>query len=123
MMENYSLGRKLLWVLRSVLTAYITTAVLLLILAFFLFKLELDEGKVAIGIIIVYVLSCFIGGFTAGRSSKNRKFLWGLITGSIYFVILLLASLGSGNAGGEAVSLITTGAICLSSGMLGGMTA
>jgi len=122
-MENSSIGKKIFRVFRSVLTAYVVTVLLLFILAFLLYKLELDEGKVTIGIIAVYVISCLIGGFAAGRSNRSRKFLWGLLTGSVYFLILLLVSFGSGKAAGDVLSLSTGAIICMGSGMIGGMAA
>ena len=112
------------WLLvRSLLTAYVTTALMLLFLALLVFKLELDESKVGIGIILVYVISCFLGGFAAGKSGKTKKFLWGLFTGTLYFLILTVVSMCAGGISSGVLSTVTTAALCLGSGMLGGMTA
>lgn len=120
-MEKTSLGEKMFILIRALLVAYVVTAVLLLLMAFFLFKFEWDESKVTIGIIAVYVISCFAGGFAAGKGGKNRRFLWGLLTGTMYFLILVLVSLGFGSS--SALSMTTAGALCLGGGMIGGMLA
>ncbi|MCD8337788.1 MAG: TIGR04086 family membrane protein, partial [Lachnospiraceae bacterium] len=71
---------------------FFATIVLLLGFAFLLLKLQLDAGKTEIGILVIYVLSCFIGGWYCGRKAGQRKFLWGLLTGILYFLLLLVVS-------------------------------
>lgn len=61
---------------KALLASYLLTGGLLLLLAGLLYRFRLDEGKVQIGIILIYILSCFAGGFLAGKMMKNRKFLW-----------------------------------------------
>ena len=50
---------------------------LLLLMALLLFKLELNESKVSLGMNAVYVLSCFFGGLAAGKGGKKSHFLRG----------------------------------------------
>ena len=120
-MENVSIGRKTAILIRAQLTAWVVTALLLLFMALLLFKLELNESKVSMGITAVYPLSCFFGGLAAGKGGKKKKFLWGLLTGAVYFLILVLLSWNL-RAGREGYfSLIFTGILCLGGGMLGGM--
>ena len=57
-MENASIGRKMAILIRAQLTAWVVTALLLLLMALLLFKLELNESKVSLGMTAVYVLSC-----------------------------------------------------------------
>lgn len=102
--------------------AFLTTIVLLLIFAFLLLKLQPDAGKTAIGILLIYVLSGFIGGWYCGRKSDSRKFLWGMLTGVLYFLLLLVIS-GMGEEA-FAPGLVRTGSallLCAGGGMLGGM--
>ena len=88
--------------IRDRLAAYGVTAVLLLILALLLLKLNLSEGIVAIGIMATYLISCFLGGFLLGKGVRKNKFLWGLILGVVYFVLLIILSgiASPGNFGG-----------------------
>ncbi|MCM1113832.1 MAG: TIGR04086 family membrane protein [Muribaculum sp.] len=115
-------GIPLLFLLKSLLFSYILTAGLLLLLAFVLFKLELSERPVAVAIIVIYVVATFFAGFVTGKKLGNRKFLWGLLMGAAYFVVLALVSLAvrqSPDALGN--SFFTTMALCAGGGMLGGM--
>ena len=122
-MENTVMNMsKLSAILKSLVIAYIVTAVLLLLLTFLLFQLELDDGKVSVGIIVVYLLSCFAGGFLAGKKCGTRKFLWGLAVGGIYFVLLFILSLAARHGiSTQPVQMFTTFLLCAGGGMLGGM--
>ena len=53
-------------ILRSLLLAYGVTGLFLLTLAFLLFQFEFGGGTAAVGIIIIYVVSCLVGGFMPG---------------------------------------------------------
>lgn len=109
-------------VLRALVAAYIVTGILLLLLALLLYKLDLDESRISIGIIAVYILSSFLGGILAGRGCESRKFLWGLVTGSLYFLVLFLLSLAFKRPMQMPVaSLVTTCLMCMGGGMAGGM--
>lgn len=112
----------LIWMLKSLLCAYIISGLLLLFLTFLLYKFNIDEGKVAAGIIMIYVISTFLGGFIIGKLSGNRKFLWGLTCGILYFTLLLLVSLGVYRSlQGNGANVVTTLLLCAGGGMLGGM--
>ena len=114
----------LIWMLKSLLCAYIISGLLLLFLTFLLYKFNIDEGKVAAGIIMIYVISTFLGGFIIGKLSGNRKFLWGLTCGILYFALLLLVSLGVYRSlQGNGANVVTTLLLCAGGGMLGGMLA
>ena len=79
--------------IKALLASYIVTGLLLLVLALLLYKLRLSESAVNVGIIAVYVVSCFLGGFLEGKMMKTRKFLWGSVCGLLYFTILAVISL------------------------------
>ncbi|MDO5423596.1 MAG: TIGR04086 family membrane protein [Eubacteriales bacterium] len=121
-MENTQTGKSgLIAVLKGLVGSCVATALLLVLLALLLFKMELDEGKVAVGIILVYILSSFLGGWITGRKARSRKFLWGMVTGGTYFGILVLISLAGGDGAVSAARVLTTLCMCLGGGMLGGM--
>lgn len=108
--------------LKALLCSYAVTAVLLLGLTVLLYKTGMDEEKVAAGILAVYVISSFAGGFAAGKMAGVRKFLWGIITGGLYFVLLVLISLGIYHSlEGSGIHLLITFFMCTGGGMLGGM--
>ena len=108
--------------LKALLCAYIITGILLLILTLLLYKAGLSEGNVNAGIILIYVISTFSGGFVMGKLAGRRKFLWGLLTGVAYFLLLLLISVGIYHSlQSDAANLATTFFLCAGGGMLGGM--
>lgn len=108
--------------MRGLITAFLTTVILLLILAFLLLKLQWDAGKTELAILAVYILSSFFGGWTAGHRAEKLKFLYGLAVGVLYFLLLLAVSAMS-DAGLR--SELSSGAIaflvCAAGGMIGGM--
>lgn len=108
--------------LKSLLCAYVVTGIMLLILTLLLYKAGLSEENVNAGIILTYVISTFAGGFVIGKLAGVKKFLWGLLAGILYFVLLLLISLGVYHSvQGELMNLLTTFLLCAGGGMLGGM--
>ena len=108
--------------IKSLLAAYIVTGLLLLLLALLLYKLQLSESIVNIGIIAIYVISCFLGGFLEGKMMKTRKFLWGGAFGLLYFAVLAIISLAVGQGfSGSSSHFVTTLILCMAGGTLGGM--
>ena len=69
---------------------YFVTLILLLLLAFVLFKMETSEIVCKVWLIAVYIISGLLGGFLIGKRTKNKKFLWGFFMGVVYFAILFI---------------------------------
>ena len=113
---------KIIFVVKCMLVSYLLTAGLLLFLALMLYRFGLSEKVVSIGIIVIYIAVTFLAGFIAGKRAGEKKFLWGLAMGCIYFLILTAVSVIV-NRGIEdaASSLVTVFLLCGGSGMLGGM--
>ena len=111
------------WILlKSLLAAYFLTGVLLLALALGLYKLQLGESAVNMAVTGVYVITCLVGGILAGKASGQHKFLWGLATGVLYFLILLAASFFlNGGLEADVKELLTVRGMCAGSGTIGGM--
>lgn len=109
-------------ILKSLLCSYVVTGILLLILTILLYKTGIGEENVNAGIILTYVISTFSGGFVIGKLTRIKKFLWGLLLGVLYFVLLLLISLGIYHSiESDVMNLVTTFLLCAGGGMLGGM--
>ena len=100
-------------ILKALLCAYVVTGILLLVLTLLLYKAGLSEENVNAGIILIYVISTFSGGFVIGKLTGTRKFLWGLLLGVIYFVLLLLISLGIYHSlQADVMNLVTMFLLC-----------
>lgn len=109
-------------ILSTLLIMYVITGLALLSLALVLLKLQPEETVINIGIMIIYVVSCLIGGLIAGRRMHTRKFFWGILMGAVYFLILLIGSLLLNRGiGSDSVHIITTLVMCMAAGMIGGM--
>lgn len=112
----------IVFLLKCLLFSYVLTAGLLLLLAFMLYRFGLQEKIVNIIIILIYIAVTFCAGFLAGKKMKSRRFMWGLIMGVSYFVILLLVSLVANRSAEEVTEgVLTVFLLCAGSGMLGGM--
>ena len=120
--KGQGMEKKAVDILKALLCAYVMTGILLLILTVLLYKAGLSEENINAGIILTYVISTFSGGFVIGKLAGVKKFLWGLLLGIMYFVLLLLISLGIYHSlQSDMMNLVTTFLLCAGGGMLGGM--
>ncbi len=109
-------------VLKALFVSYAVTAVILSVSAFLLLEFQMDTQKTGIMILACYVISCFFGGLLCGRRAGKRKFLWGLLTGILYFALLLLFSgMSESVFPPDIARILTTFVLCAGSGMAGGM--
>ena len=110
--------------LKALVASYIVTGLLLLLTAGLLYRFELSEGKVRIMIIVTYIFILLCWWILKWKMMKNKKFLWGILVGLLYFGIMLLVSLAVNRQLDQtAANFVTTMVLCLLGGMLGGMCA
>ncbi len=115
-------GIGLFSLLKYLLLSYLCTGLALMALAFVLYRFRLSGQVVSIVIIVIYVAATFLAGFLAGRKAGSRRFLWGLLEGSAYFLVLALLSLAIYHSVGDLThSFLTTLLLCACGGMSGGM--
>lgn len=105
---------------------YVISGVMLLLLAFLLYNFELSEESVRIGVIVIYIASGGTGGFLIGRWMQDKKYLWGLMAGGLYYMLLFVLSIAVKQGMGEslafdAIRMLTTLVLCAVSSMAGGM--
>lgn len=103
-------------------TMYIITGILLLLLAFLMYKMDLAEPVVNGAIIAIYIIAGFFGGFLIGKKTGTKKYLWGLLMGALYYgVLLFVGALLHQGLDAEPVHLLSTMVLCLLSATAGGM--
>ena len=107
----------------STALAAFAAAVLLLLAAFLLDKFHLKENQVSIMVYATYLVSALLGGFMAGKVKKERKFVWGILAGFVWFLVVLIMSLFLGEAGIDLKELFPAIVCMVGGGMLGGMLA
>lgn len=105
---------------KALLVAYIVTGLGLLILAFALYRFGLSTNVTELGVVFIYILSTAVGGLFLGKCVERRRFLWGMLFGLIYVLVLIIVScIARGNISGVAESGISSLLLCLAGGMLG----
>ena len=103
------------WMIVDLMFMYIVTGLGLILMAFLMEKFQLNGT-------FVEVVSGIAGGLIAGKKMKRKKFLWGLLLGSLYFLILFAVSAAlAGGLPKDLVHMGTTLGICMAAGTLGGM--
>jgi putative membrane protein (TIGR04086 family) len=106
----------------TLLVMYVITGAALLMLAVLLYKFQLSEQVVSIGIMVIYVIAGLLGGLIMGKRMGRRRFLWGILMGAVYFLVLLAGSiLLNKGVTSDVIHMGTTLVMCMASGMIGGM--
>lgn len=104
-----------------VMEAIISVAALCLF-ALILMRFQPSESGIRMGVRILYIIVNLIGGFLIGKIMKQKKFLWGVITGLIYFVIIsIISCLVTQSFYSDIQNAITICLLCVAGGMAGGM--
>lgn len=107
---------------KGVVLAYIISALVLVVLALLMYKMDLSESVVRGAIIFAYVVSCFVSGMVVSANREGRRYLWGLLQGVIYYVILLVVSMICNRAVFTQIpGILPALFLCAFGGMLGGM--
>lgn len=119
-----TMKRNVLQVLKATIAVAVVTVVLLLLLSLILFKFNLSDTFVMVGIYITYVVSCFVGGLIIGKVRGEKKFIWGMVVGLVFFVTLSIISLiVTRELYGSGLKVLGALAACVFGGMAGGMVA
>lgn len=106
------------------LLSFLITTLCILLLAFFAYQFHLSQNGVKIGITCTYVISCFMGGMFSGRK-REKKYIKGGIVGVVYLFVILVCSYFKYDSFSymQDTRMLVIGAICIGSGVLGGMLA
>lgn len=108
--------------LKTLFASYFFTILALLAAAFVMYRFHLKAEQMETVIILLYLLSCFAGGFLLGKVMKTRRLVWGLVFGLLYFLILMGVSLLIRHAlysnGSDVIKVL---ACCAAGGALGGI--
>lgn len=105
---------------KGLLGSVVLSGAAIMIMALLLLKTGVTEKNIHIAVIGVYVVSCFLSGLYCGKKIKTRRFIWGLLSGVLYFAVLMILSLAMGG-GHLSAGMAAAALICMGSGMLGGM--
>lgn len=122
MIKRLAFSSRITFILKNMLISYLLTAGLLLFLSLLLYRFGLSENIVSMSITGIYVIATFLSGFLAGKREQTKRFLWGLLMGLLYFLLLSAVSLiVDSSTFSLGRGFITTLILCCAGGMLGGM--
>lgn len=100
------------------------TVIALLLAALWMYRSSPGESFVNAVVLLIYIISNFVGGFIIGKCATRRRYLWGFGMGNAYFLLLLGLSMLIGNGGAIGVIHgILTYCVITVSGSIGGMLA
>ncbi len=109
-------------ILSTLLIMYVLTGLMLFGMAFLLYRFQLGEDFVSMGIILVYVVSGFAGGKIMGVRLRMPCGFFGLLLGTIYFLVLFIGSaILSHGLPQDMLRMVAVWIMCACAGMLGGM--
>jgi len=107
---------------KSLIVSVLLTALFILLMSLGMYKFRWGEGLMNAAIMAVYGMATFVGGLLVGKKLRSRRFVWGLLYGAFYFALVLFLSWAVGGGisrdWGQLTAIL---AICLGSGMAGGM--
>ena len=121
MLNKINVSARFTFILKCLLLSYLLTTGLLLLLALMLYRFGLSEKIVSVCIVAIYIIVTFFAGFLTGKREGSRKYLWGLLLGSLYFIVLLIVSLIVNHGMSASGNFFTVLILCAGSCMLGGM--
>ena len=105
---------------KTLLISYAVTVILLFLFAFILYKMKLSGAQASVGVTVIYLLSCGLGGFITGKQMRTRRLLWGLLSGALYFTVLfLLSMLSGGSLSADLKNMFTVLGTCLAGSAAG----
>ena len=110
------------YLFKALVTSYVITLFLLLVVSFLMHLTGMGGTAVSVSVIVITVLSVFIGSFYLGKHVEQKRFLWGLLAAMVYFIVYILISLVV--KGDNPIDFLEYGKkliMIAASGMLGGM--
>lgn len=78
---------------KALLVSVVVTLLFLAGVALLMLQIGLDEAIVSKLMLAGYVLAPAAGGFLLGKKKKEKRYLWGILIGVLYFAVFLLVSI------------------------------
>lgn len=108
--------------LKEILIQMIISAVLLACVSFVVLRMTPGIAVIKVLILVIYGISTFIGGYIIGKVMNKKKFIWGAISGIVYFALIaVIALIVKGSIDTGTVGIISGFVVSVAAGTLGGM--
>ncbi len=116
------MNRMIVTFLKEILIQMIISAVLLACVSFIVLRMTPGMAVTKVLILVIYGISTFIGGYIIGKVMNKRKFVWGAISGIVYFAIIaIIAFIVKGGIDTGTVGIISGFIVSVAAGTIGGM--
>ena len=116
------MNRIIVTFLKETLIEMIVSAVLLTAVSFIVLRMTPSFAVTRVLILGIYGISTFIGGYIMGKVMTRKKFIWGAVSGIIYFMIIaIIALVVKGGIDTGTVGIISGFIVSVAAGTLGGM--
>lgn len=101
---------------------FVSTMILMFLVSFVFYKMHISDKNITIGVILIYFITTFIGGFIFGKIKEKNKFLYGMMVGSLYFLTLfVISAVFAEDFSGISSQTVYAALSCILGGMIGGM--
>ncbi|MCL2592676.1 MAG: TIGR04086 family membrane protein [Defluviitaleaceae bacterium] len=105
----------------GILIAYAITAVVFIGYAMLLTYTNMTENNISLIVTITSIAAAIVAGFDAAKGAKNRGWLWGMIAGVFYALILICIMIWIQRAATFDSRTLTLIVLSIASGGLGGV--
>jgi len=101
--------------------AYAITCIVFIAYAIFITYTEMTTDSLPLVVTITSIVSALIAGYDAAKAAHKRGWLWGLVAGLLYAVILVIIGYWIGQDFAFDLRTITTLLLSIAGGGLGGV--
>lgn len=114
--------QNIIYLLKGLLFSTLIMGLLIVLLAFVMFKGQIGDSVMSALLIVALCLSTFLGAWYFAKHAESRRFLWGLGFGAAFFIIYLVLTISlSPDFSVQLERSLTMLAFALLSGCVGGM--
>ena len=119
------MGKKGLYMIQSLVFAYIATGILLCLLAFIIYQSNAGMKIANLGVTLTYILASVFAGMLIGSKIGKKKFFMGICSRNVilYDLDFDLVDFSKKNIVLFSTERITACFLCIAGGTLGGMLA
>ncbi|GHV41917.1 hypothetical protein FACS189490_09770 [Clostridia bacterium] len=118
---GYDRKKQVLTVATGVLVAYAVSCAVFIACALLLTYTEMSEAAAPVIVTVTSIVSAAIAGFDAARGAQGKGWLWGMVAGLIYAVILVCIGLWTAENFAFDVRTVTLFVLCVAGGGAGGI--
>lgn len=105
----------------GVMIAYAITCIVFIAYAILLTYSSVTEQNISLIVTITGIISVVVAGFDAAKGAKSKGWLWGIIAGAVYAMILLCIGAWINKGLVPDSRTVTLFILCVAGGGLGGV--